>query len=67
METKVQNFKVFESETGTPGPVPTNTKEWLGNQIEFWRSVEKETTDPHIQQKATDKINAISLILDTSN
>ena len=60
---KVQNFKVFESEAGTPGPMPASTKEWLGHQLDYWKEVEKAATDPKIQQKATDKVNAINAVL----
>jgi len=64
-QDKVGTFKLFERESGTPGEAPSCTKEWLANQLEYWKEVEKTTTNPIVQQKATDKITAINAVLDT--
>ena len=63
MDNKL-NFKIFEAETGTPGPIPTDTEDYLKKQLKYWKNIEVTTTDPIVQQKATDKVNAITELLD---
>ena len=61
---QTKSFKIFEDEVGTPGAMPESTKTFLKNQLSYWQGVEKTATDPKIQQKATDKVNAIIILLD---
>ncbi len=54
--------RLYEQENA-PGPIPKTTEDFLRKHLEYWQGIESTATNPLVQQKATDKINAIAIIL----
>ena len=55
--------KEKEIQDHAPGAIPKTTKDFLKNHLEYWTGIEQTATNPLVQQKATNKVQAIALIL----